>query len=217
MTVSFAVFDVDHTITRASTGRRLMQHGYRAGLFPVWSLLSLPYHYFRYRTGTIRMDRVAEKIVGLAGCPRDELEHVAARCYAEHVRADIMEETVELVVGHQHQGDTVVLASSSLAIIVRPLAHDLGIDHVICTELEYVDGVATGAFRYPPCFGHEKLRRVRDFAEDRAAGLSDVVFYSDSRLDLPLLRASGRAVAVNPDRGLRRVATREGWPVISVR
>lgn len=194
-----------------------MQHGYHAGLFPVWSLLSLPYHYFRYRTGTIRMDRVAEKIVGLAGCSREELERVAAQCYDEHVRGDIMGEAVELVLRHQRRGDTVILASSSLAIIVRPLAFDLGIDHVVCTELEYVGGVATGAFHHPPCFGHEKLRRVRDFVESRGAGLADVVFYSDSRLDLPLLRACGRAVAVNPDRGLRRVAVRERWPILSVR
>jgi len=33
--------------------------------------------------------------------------------------------------------------------------------------------------------------------------------------DLPMLEAVGHPTAVNPDRGLRRAATENGWPVLS--
>ena len=41
--------------------------------------------------------------------------------------------------------------------------------------------------------------------------------YSDGYSDLPLLEAVGRAVAVNPDRKLRRVAGERGYQVLGGR
>ena len=38
--------------------------------------------------------------------------------------------------------------------------------------------------------------------------------YSDSESDLPMLRAVGNPVAVNPDTALARVAREEGWRVM---
>ena len=38
--------------------------------------------------------------------------------------------------------------------------------------------------------------------------------YSDSESDLPMLRAVGNPVAVNPDTALNRVAHEEGWRVM---
>lgn len=213
----FAVFDVDHTITRASTGRRLIQHGRRAGVFTLADLLALPYHYVRYRAGTLRIDQVAERTINLAGRTRSELDAIATACFQEHVRADVMPGALELIRRHQDDGDPVILATSSLGLIVHPLAEHLGIPHVVCTELEFRDGVATGGFTCPPCFGVEKQRRVTELISRLGGSIEDVVFYSDSRLDLPLLYAVGTPVVVNPDRGLRRAAREHGWRILSVR
>src|SRR5205823_6222154 len=38
--------------------------------------------------------------------------------------------------------------------------------------------------------------------------------YSDSESDLPMLRAVGHPVVVNPDAELRRIALEEGWEVL---
>ena len=180
------------------------------------NLLMLPYLFVRYRTGTIRIDRVAGQIDALADLTREQLTSVAERCFEEDVRNDIMAGAVQLIENHRDAGDTVVLATSSLALIVRPLARELGIEHVVCTKLEFRDGVATGRFVRPPCFGDEKLRCVNRFVESRGGSMENVTFYSDSRADLPLLRAVGTAIAVNPDPGLKRIARREGWSILQI-
>ena len=46
------------------------------------------------------------------------------------------------------------------------------------------------------------------------AALASATFYSDSSNDLPLLRAVGHAVAVDPDRKLEAAATAAGWPIL---
>jgi putative phosphoserine phosphatase/1-acylglycerol-3-phosphate O-acyltransferase len=212
----FAVFDVDHTVTRASTGRRLIQRGWAAGLFSISNVLMLPYLYLRYRTGTMQIDRVAARIGALSDVAQTRLESVAHECFNRDIRADIMPGALDLIRSHRETGDTIVLATSSLGLIVRPLASELEIEEVICTELEFADGVATGRFAGPPCYGEEKLRRVAEFVTARGGSLGDVTFYSDSGADLPLLEACGSPVAVNPDLHLRRFARRSGWPVVTI-
>ena len=65
--------------------------------------------------------------------------------------------------------------------------------------------------------GEAKAAAVRALAAERGIDLVASIAYSDGHTDLPLLEAVGRAVAVNPDRRLRRTAAARGWPVLRFR
>ena len=55
---------------------------------------------------------------------------------------------------------------------------------------------------------------MRELAEERGYDLQRCYAYSDSITDEPMLAAVGHPFAVNPDRDLRRLAHRRGWPVL---
>ena len=55
---------------------------------------------------------------------------------------------------------------------------------------------------------------MRAFAAQEGIDLSESWAYSDSASDLPMLRAVGHPVAVNPDAELEKVARREGWEIL---
>jgi hypothetical protein len=55
---------------------------------------------------------------------------------------------------------------------------------------------------------------MRAFAAQHDIDLDESWAYSDSASDLPMLRAVGRPVAVNPDAELARIAADEGWQVM---
>jgi hypothetical protein len=55
---------------------------------------------------------------------------------------------------------------------------------------------------------------MRELAEDLGLDLAESWAYSDSESDLPMLRAVGHPVAVNPDAELERVARAERWEII---
>ena len=55
---------------------------------------------------------------------------------------------------------------------------------------------------------------MRRFADQHQIDLAGSYAYSDSASDLPMLRAVGHAVAVNPDPPLAAVAAQEGWRVM---
>jgi hypothetical protein len=55
---------------------------------------------------------------------------------------------------------------------------------------------------------------MRELAAAEGIDLEASWAYSDSESDLPMLRAVGHPVAVNPDAVLARVAREEGWAVM---
>ena len=208
-----AVFDVDHTITRHSTGRQLVQCGIRAGLFSVGHLVSLPYHYLRYRAGVINVERATTAIMRLKGRTLAELDRISVDCFHARVLRDVTNDARARIEAHLQNGDQIAIASSSIGLIVAPLAAELSIATVLATGLEFDKEVATGRLATPPCFGDEKRDRVIALAAALRIPMEAVTFYSDSRLDLPLLRSVGTPVAVNPDRRLRRAAQKHGWEI----
>ncbi len=57
---------------------------------------------------------------------------------------------------------------------------------------------------------------MREVADRDGIDLAASHAYSDSESDLPMLRAVGNAVVVNPDAALRRIAIEEGWEIIAL-
>ena len=55
---------------------------------------------------------------------------------------------------------------------------------------------------------------MRDFATEHDIDLGASWAYSDSVSDLPMLRAVGHPVAVNPDAELAEIAAAKGWRVM---
>ena len=79
---------------------------------------------------------------------------------------------------------------------------------------EVSDGVYTGRPDGPFTYREGKAQAIRRWPSARASTSTESFAYSDSESDLPMLRAVGHPVAVNPDAGCERVAREEGWQVM---
>jgi HAD superfamily hydrolase (TIGR01490 family) len=211
------IFDVDHTVTKRSTGGSFARHAIREGMVSRAFLAALPFWYLRYRTGAMDVDDLSRGMPALKGLARDDLLRVSREAFEDRISGGIFRWTEVLIRRLLDAGRPVFLATSSLEIVVRPLADHLGVRDVISTRLEFRDGKCTGHFLSGPAFGREKLDMVVGYL--RAYGLepADCAFFSDSAFDLPLLEASGFPVAVNPDSRLAATARRTGWPIIRFR
>jgi len=208
-----AFFDVDHTLLRGSSVRHFLLAGIRRRLFPLTSLWFMPRLYLGFWLGRPGADSRLWDFPLLRGLTRERLEALAGESF-EAVRRDLRPPSAALVARLQAEGWSVVLATTSLDLIVAPLARHLGVAEVVASRLEFSDGVATGRFQGLPLLKEEKKRRVLEFLRERGVGPEACAFYSDSVLDLPLLEAVGRPVAVNPDVLLARIARRRGWSIL---
>ncbi|HJP66318.1 MAG TPA: HAD-IB family hydrolase, partial [Actinomycetota bacterium] len=112
---------------------------------------------------------------------------------------------------HRAAGHRTIVITGALEWFAEPLAPLF--DHIQATTLAERDGRFTGDLRTPPLVGEARAAWLRDFAAASGADLTRSYAYADSHSDLPLLRAVGNPVAVNPDVSLYRVARRQRWPV----
>ena len=94
------------------------------------------------------------------------------------------------------------------------LAHVLVLDGGIGMRSEVNDGVYTGRPAGPFTYREGKAEAIRELAAREGIDLAESYAYSDSESDLPMLRAVGHPVAVNPDAALERIAREEGWRIM---
>jgi HAD superfamily hydrolase (TIGR01490 family) len=115
---------------------------------------------------------------------------------------------------HRAAGDAVVLVSGSFLPCLAPVADDLGVTRVLCTQVTVAPlGTLTGAVE-APMIGRAKADAVR--ATIAGLGLSAAACwaYGDHASDLEMLRAVGHPSVVGDDPVLIGQAREHGWPVL---
>jgi len=149
----------------------------------------------------------------LRGIREESYERFGEELFETHIARLIYPESRTLIQAHLKKGHTVAIISSATPYQVRPAARELGIEHVLCSELEVEDGAFTGAVIHPTCFGPGKVAAAEMLSERYGADLDNSFFYSDSYDDIELLERVGNPRPLNPNNKLRAVAEQNGWPI----
>ena len=149
-----------------------------------------------------------------AGADLEALAALVDEQVGSEVLARLAPAAVRTVREHRAAGHRTVLITGALDVFTRPLAPLF--DEVLAARLEAgPDGRASGRLREPPVVGEARAAWLARQAVEHGWDLAASTAYADSLSDLPMLRAVGSPVAVNPDRALASTAKREGWPVVS--
>ncbi|TPG36483.1 HAD-IB family hydrolase [Mycobacterium hodleri] len=150
------------------------------------------------------------------GRTEDDLAELGEQLFTQEIAGALFQGTWRLVRAHQNMGHTVVIASSATRMQIAPMARELGIEHVLCTELQAADGVLTGDIAGRPPWGPGKLAAVVEFARGQRISLKRCHGYANGDEDVPFLDGVGVPHAVNPSPALRRHAEERGWPIVSL-
>ncbi|MDH4055425.1 MAG: HAD-IB family hydrolase [Gammaproteobacteria bacterium] len=149
----------------------------------------------------------------LRGIREDSYANFGEELFESHIARLIYPESRALIQAHLKKGHTVAIITSATPYQVRPAARELGIEHVLCTELEVKDGVFTGAVVQPLCFGPGKVTAAEMLSQQFNVDLEKSYFYSDSHDDIQLLERVGNPRPLNPGNRLLAIAEQRGWPV----
>ena len=210
-----ALFDMDRTLVRRETGTLYVRYQHAIGEATRRDLARVMYWVAQYTLGIIDAPVVAAKVaLQLEGTSETAM---AARCddwFRRYVETHVCDLGRRAVERHRDRGELLAIVTGASPYAARPLARRLGIPHVVASELEIdEDGLFTGRFVDPLCYGSGKIVRAKRLAEEHGFVLSESTFYSDSYTDLPLLEAVAEPVIVNPDPRLERVAKKRGWRI----
>jgi HAD superfamily hydrolase (TIGR01490 family) len=149
-----------------------------------------------------------------AEIPEREVERMAPEVLAG-ILPRIYPQMLDEVHRHQDEGRATFIVSAAGNDLVKALAAVLGMEGGIGTRWGIgEDGKYTGRMDGPFVYGEGKVEAMRRFADRHEIDLGESWAYSDSVSDLPMLRAVGQAVVVNPDSPLLAIARQEGWQVM---
>jgi len=149
----------------------------------------------------------------VAGKPVEQLRGLAEEIFDELMAERIWAGTHALARVHIEAGQRVWLVTAAPVEVGAVIAARLGLTGAIGTVAEVQDGIYTGRLVDGLMHGPAKAAAITDLAEREGLDLSRCAAYSDSVNDVPMLSAVGRAVAVNPDSALRKVAFERGWEI----
>ncbi len=149
-----------------------------------------------------------------AGKTIAELDELGRKIFQNKISGMIYPDARILLDAHRRMGHTIVLASSATAPQLLSAAADLGINHILCTEIATnPDGVVTGVVRGPIRWGKGKADAVKDFAAQHKLNLDLSYAYSNGAEDVPFLKQVGNPRPLNPDDDLKKIAKKNGWPI----
>lgn len=93
-------------------------------------------------------------------------------------------QAMEKIAWHKDRGDTIVVVSATFEEYLKPFCQNLGLE-CLATRLEVVNGVLSGRFETPNCYGEQKVVRIR--AGYDLAQYQEIYAYGDSKGDLAML------------------------------
>lgn len=176
--------------------------------------------YREYVAGTMDIGEfLAFCLAPLAAHPAEQLDDWHRRYMDEVIRPALRPQARALVDSHRERGDLCAIVTATNAFVTGPIAREFGIEHLIATDVERVDGRITGRPAGTPTYREGKISRTEQWLQSlghRWDGFERSWFYSDSANDIPLLSRVTDPVATNPDARLAAHARERGWQVLQL-
>jgi HAD superfamily hydrolase (TIGR01490 family) len=209
------VFDLDRTLISINSGSHYLKILYKNKVLPFSIFAKALLLRLKFKVTSMTVERLHHLALDgmLKGLLLEDLEKHTDALLDQIVPHLLYLPAYHELLAARERGDTIVLFSSSADFIVRKFAAHFQIgrwestvygidkDNRICKIAKLMVGT-------------EKERCLLALQQELGIPKSQVVVYSDSHDDLPLLLQAGEAVAVNPDRKLTKMARLHQWRVI---
>ena len=211
-----AIFDLDNTILNGDSDYSMINYLVDICLLDKAAKLKNDEFIKDYQQGQLDFNQYTNfALKPYIGKTQDEINEIILPFVERIIEPMINVFVLKLIHDHNDKGHTILLASATNELIVKPIAQRLDINNVIGTKVKFENEKCSGEFIPPSALGVGKLKLVESWMQaNQYNSFSGVTFYSDSINDLPLMEAVEFPKAVNPDTKLESISNKRGWEVI---
>ena len=211
-----AIFDLDNTILNGDSDYSMINYLVDICLLDKAAKLKNDEFIKDYQQGQLDFNQYTNfALKPYIGKTQDEINEIILPFVERIIEPMINVFALKLIHDHNDKGHTILLASATNELIVKPIAQRLDINNVIGTKVKFENEKCSGEFIPPSALGVGKLKLVESWMQaNQYNSFSGVTFYSDSINDLPLMEAVEFPKAVNPDTKLESISNKRGWEVI---
>ena len=212
-----AFFDLDGTLVTINGGRSWLQREHRLGRLGHLQLLRGAWLLGLYYFGLVNIERaLGAALSTIEGEPEAGIRDETAVWFAEEMVPKSAVGAWPFLEAHRALGHPLVLLTSSSPYAAEMAREHFDLDHALSTDYLTDNGLLTGRFGDPVCYGTGKITHAERWAQGAGVDLDTSYFYTDSNTDLPMLEIVGHPRIVDPDPRLRREAAHRGWQSVEV-
>lgn len=217
--MSLAIFDLDNTLIAGDSDHSWGEFLVEQGIVDAESFKQANDEFYEdYRLGQLNIDRyLSFALAPLATLSANQINKLHARFMREKIAPLMLPKAAALIHQHRQAGDDLLVITATNRVVTAPIVKTLGINNLIASEAEKIDGRYTGKPTGIPSYADGKVRRLKEWLSETGHNMDRAYFYSDSHMDLPLLEFVHHPVAVDPSPQLADIATKRGWKQISLR
>jgi HAD superfamily hydrolase (TIGR01490 family) len=217
--MALAIFDLDNTLLGGDSDHAWGEFACDLGIVDALSFRVANDNFYRdYQVGKLDIQAYLRHALSpLAGVDVATAADWHQRFMQEKILPMLLPRAQELLQLHRDRGDHLLIITATNRFITEPIARSMGINDLIASDVEIIDGRYTGQPCGIPSYAEGKVQRLKLWLQHKPLNLQDSWFYSDSHNDIPLLELVDNAVAVDPDTALEQLAKERGWPVMSLR
>jgi len=210
-----AIFDIDGTLIRPSTGWFLTRAMRRQRVIRRRDVARGMYYTALLKLNRLNYEDVVRDAMNvLEGRHIDDVRSWFREIFLDGMKDSFLRTVLDRLAAHHQNGDYVMLLSGTSQVLGEIIAEYMPVDEVICADAKREDDRITRTMVQPIPYREGKVFWAEQSAARINSALSAATFYSDSMSDFPLLQAVGTPVIVHPDPFLRRRAKKNGWEII---
>lgn len=210
-----AIFDLDHTLLSANSSFKFGSYLYSIKAFSTLSMCRLVAYYVLHKSFGTSIETLHQQVFKQLFYQKSllffqqHIQHFINIYYDSLLYHPAVKRLKEL----QEKGVYTVILSGSPELVVAGFAERLCVNEWHATTYSVdKDGLLCKISNLME--GEEKAKYCIRLASRFEINKEAIEAYSDSLLDLPLLQAAGRAIAVNPDKKLLRISREEKWEIL---
>ena len=209
--MNLVLFDLDDTLLAGDTEGEWVEFMIENGMVKDESFLEkMAIFTGNYRKGRLDIYEYSNFLLG----PLNGISELGLKERVEEFSKKVVEKLSDVTTYNllkSHTSDECVITSGTLSFLVKEISNALGVEHCFGTDAEIISGSYTGKVLGHPNFSEEKVRRIKNWIEDKS--FEGIYAYSDSIHDLALLEFSNFPTAVNPDKKLLKIAKQRRWKI----
>lgn len=209
------VFDLDETLITTNSSYCFLKILYRTKVISLSRFLRAIFLRFRFYLTHMTIEELHHRAFAtlLKGLSMGALEKDVDILLDQLIPSSLYAPAYNELLAAQERGDYIALMSSSPDFLVKKFAAYFKIDIWEATVYD-IDKENCLCKIAKLMVGTQKERCLLRLQKELGIPKSQVVVYTDSHDDIPLLMQAGEAVAVKPDKKLRKAAEVHHWRII---
>jgi HAD superfamily hydrolase (TIGR01490 family) len=219
--MNLAIFDLDRTLTKVGTYTpflifaALHRAPWRLALLALWVLAMSGYVIGLFSRKNLK--EIGFFLLIGRRIPAEALQRLAKEFARLTLAKNMAASAQSQIQSEKRRGSVLMVATASPDFYAAEIGSLLGFDLVVATRQSRLpNGDYSFRILGENCYGPSKLRMVEKACaqDERLRNMRHSTFYSDSASDAPMFCWATQGMAVNPDRRLRKLAAKHGWPIL---